>query len=63
LQRVDDQQDVMVNDRFISSSREPGARPGRKALDVGLGEPAETIAKKAMEKKAMFFGEHGLAAG
>src|SRR5262249_55449750 len=63
LQRIDDQQDVMVNDRLICSRGEPGTRPGWKAFDFRLGETTEAVMKKAMEARLLFFGKHGLALG
>ncbi len=43
LQRVDDQQDVVVLDRLLRTLRKPGAGPGRGNLHRRLGVAAETL--------------------
>ena len=57
LQRIDDQQDVMVNDRLISPSGEPGAGPGRKPFYGRLGETTEAVMKEIREENPLFFGK------
>jgi basic secretory peptidase family protein len=42
LQGVDNQQDVMIDDRLVSSIRQPGAGPGWEAFEAGLRATAKT---------------------
>src|SRR5581483_8838582 len=58
LQCVDDELDVMVNDRILGPLWEPGAGPGWKSLHAGLGETTEAVVKQFDEKQSLFFREH-----
>src|SRR5947209_156664 len=60
LQRINDQQDVMVNNRLLGSLREPGSRPGRKTFYAGLGETTEAVVKEVPEIRPLFVGKHWL---
>ena len=48
----------MVYDRFRGSLGKPGSGPGREAFDIVFGETAETVAKEAIENKAVFTRKH-----
>ena len=61
LQRINDEQNVMVYDRFLRSFGELGARPGGKAFDAGLGETAKAVVKEAEEMSLLFRGKHWFA--
>jgi hypothetical protein len=63
LQRIDDEKDVMIHDRFIGFGGEPRAGPGWKTFEARLRETAEAVVKEFKKKKLLFFGKYCLAFG
>ena len=61
LHRVNDQMDVMVNDRLIRVWWEPRASPGWRIFQVGMRQTAETVVKELMKKNLLCRRKHCLA--